>query len=423
MSSKPYCFKVGETCPRTAEPDPQLVFVLMPFRPKQEFDEVYEKGIRPAWESSGVKLRCLRADEWFHTRDIMCEVCYHIQRARYIVADMTGRNPNVFYELGLAHAFGKRVVLVTQRKDDVPVDLLPMYRVEYDYSAEGLSKLATELGRVAQALVGQAEPSKLAESRSKMPLPGKSFISETDGKEMILIPAGEFIMGSDTGRDDEKPQRKAYLPDFYISRYQVTNAEFEAFVKATGQVTTAEKEGKGRALLGGKWGWVKGADWRHPCGPDSSIAGREKHPVVQVSWSDAVAYCQWAGKRLPTEAEWEKAARGTGGRTWPWGNEWVDGKCNTSEAGVDDTTPVGRYSPASDSPYGVADMAGNVWEWTADWYRAYPGSTYKSDDFGDKRRVVRGGSWSSDQVFARCACRSRVSLDNCSLGLGFRVAE
>ena len=417
MRGKPYCFKMGETCPREADEDPKLVFVLMPFRPKREFDEIYEKGIRPGWESSDVAFHCLRADEWFHTRDIMCEVCRHIQRAHYIVADMTGRNPNVFYELGLAHAFGKDVVLITQSEDDVPVDLLPMYRVEYEPGTEGLSRLAAELHRAAKALSSQGRIGLRAATGK----PAGSIISPKDGMEMILIPAGEFIMGSDGGDEDEKPQHKVYLPDYYIGRYPVTNAEFERFVAASGHKPRAEKDDKGRVWQGDKWEWVKGANWCHPSGPASSITGKERHPVVQVSWDDAAAYAKWAGKRLPTEAEWEKAARGTDGRTWSWGDEWVDGKCNTAEARVGDTTPVGRYSPAGDSPYGVADMAGNVCEWTADWYERYPGSTHQSDEYGHKYRVLRGGSWRRNLSLARCASRYGYFPDGWGDFVGFRV--
>jgi sulfatase modifying factor 1 len=249
------------------------------------------------------------------------------------------------------------------------------------------------------------------------------FVSPRDGKEMILIPAGEFIMGSDTGSENQKPQRKVYLPDFYISRHPVTNAEFEAFVNATGRVTAAENEGEGEVWIPDKGIFaytVKGADWRHPCGPRSGIAGKEDHPVVQVSWHDAVAYCEWAGKRLPAEEEWEKAARGTDARAWPWGDEWEPGWCNAQER-VGSTTRVGRYSPEGDSPYGVADMAGNVWEWTADWYKAYPGSTYSEDEFGEKYRVVRGGSWLNRVSGTRCAVRFRNAPDSWDNAVGFRV--
>jgi formylglycine-generating enzyme required for sulfatase activity len=248
------------------------------------------------------------------------------------------------------------------------------------------------------------------------------FVSPKDRKEMILIPAGDFVMGSERGADDERPQQKVYVPDFYIARYPVTNAEFEAFVEATRYVTAAEKEGKGYCWLGNRLDWVHGADWRYPRGTIYvGIAGKDQHPVVQVSWDDALAYCQWAGKRLPTEAEWEKAARGTDGRTWPWGNEWVDGKCNTSEGDLRDTTPVDRYSPAGDSPYGIADMAGNVGEWTEDWYKAYPGSTFRKDAFGEKYRVVRGGSWEDYQKYTRCAVRDPLGPSIRYSQVGFRV--
>ena len=249
------------------------------------------------------------------------------------------------------------------------------------------------------------------------------MISVKNDKDMVLIPSGEFMMGSQTGEDREKPLRKVYLPDFYIARYPVTAVEFEVFVKETGYRTEAEKRGSGWVYREGKWAEVKGADWRHPSAPQSGIAGKQRHPVVQVSWDDAVAYAKWAGKRLPTEAEWEKAAHGKDGRTWPWGNEWVDGKCNTEEAGVGNTTPAGRYSPAGDSPYGVADMAGNVWEWTADWYDRYPGSSFKDDGFGRKYRVLHGGSWYRPRDFARCAYRYWGSPVDRWSDLGFRVAE
>jgi hypothetical protein len=126
----PYCFKIGRECPfgGEIEEDPQLVFVLMPFAP--EFDQIYQQGIKPAWEELG--FRVLRADEEFHVHDIMCHaICQNIQRARFIVADMTGRNPNVFYELGLAHAFGKPVILITPHKDYVPFDLQAILYINY----------------------------------------------------------------------------------------------------------------------------------------------------------------------------------------------------------------------------------------------------------------------------------------------------
>jgi len=219
---------------------------------------------------------------------------------------------------------------------------------------------------------------------------------------MVEIPAGEFIMGNDEGDDDEKPAHQIALEAFEIDLFEVTNADFARFVEATGYQTEAEKAGE--------------AGWR------AYAEGKDNHPVVKVTWNDANAYCQWLGKRLPTEAEWEKAARGTDGRTYPWGNEWDPNKANVKESGFRGTVAVGSFGEGA-SPYGVFDMAGNVWEWTADWYQAYPGSTYQSEYFGEKFRVTRGGGWfqEADKVttFNRSATDPKAANDD----LGFRCAR
>ena len=193
--------------------------------------------------------------------------------------------------------------------------------------------------------------------------------------EMILIPAGEFIMGSPEGEGDanEHPQHPVFLNAFYIDKYEVTNALYKQFMSATGHIAPLFWDDE---------------EYNHP-----------NQPVVRVTWHDAVAYAEWAGKRLPTEAEWEKAARGTDGRIYPWGNEWDSSKCNSgvSGDGYEYTAPVGSF-PAGASPYGVMDMAGNVWEWCADWYdKDYYSSQSsqqnpKGPDSGTYR-VLRGGSW------------------------------
>jgi len=203
-------------------------------------------------------------------------------------------------------------------------------------------------------------------------------ITGKDGKEMVYIPAGEFLMG-----EDKKP---VSVEAFYIDRYPVTNAEYKRFMDATRHSPPQH--------------------WRRGTYPE----GKADHPVVHVRWSDAAAYAEWAGKRLPTEAEWEKAARGTDGREYPWGNEFDKDKCNTNESGIWDTTPVGKYSPAGDSPYGVGDMAGNVWEWTAD------GS-------GLAAMPLRGGSWLDGRREARCASRRKHIPQRRNEFIGFRCAS
>ena len=200
------------------------------------------------------------------------------------------------------------------------------------------------------------------------------MVWKQDGKEMVRVPAGEFLYG------DKK--EKVNLPEFWIDKTPVTNAEYVHFVTETKREPLQHWKGKT---------------------PPKNIAD---HPVTYVSWQDAVAYAEWAGKRLPTEQEWEKAARGTDGREYPWG-KWENGCCNSSEAGVGGTTPVGKYSPQGDSPYGCVDMAGNVWEWTA-------------SDHESGGKVLRGGSWNSSQDDARAAFRGGSNPDVRRNDFGFR---
>jgi formylglycine-generating enzyme required for sulfatase activity len=229
---------------------------------------------------------------------------------------------------------------------------------------------------------------------------------------LVRVPAGEFLMGSVVARDkhaydDELPPHTVYLPDFYIGKYPVTNTQYQAFVRATGHRAPGH--------------WEQG---RIP-------AGKDNHPVVAVSWDDAVAFCDWLSRetkqpfRLPTEAEWEKSARGTDGRIYPWGDEPLDeDRCNFGK-NVGDTTTIGRYSPQGDSPYGCADMAGNVHDWCQSLYRPYP---YQVDDGREDLkaggwRVRHGGSWWSVALYVRCACRHWSTSDVRSYDLGFRVAR
>ncbi len=197
--------------------------------------------------------------------------------------------------------------------------------------------------------------------------------------EMVEVPAGEFIFG------EGKEQKTIHLDGFSISKYPVTNAEYAEFVREMGH--------------------------RAPYLWDGDEPPRDKlnHPVVRVSRHDANAYAEWAGKQLPTEEQWEKAARGSDGREYPWGTEFDSSRCNSKESGIGGTTPVGVY-PGGVSPYTVHDMAGNVSEWTAGEHEDASGS-----------RVLRGGSWEYDRNYARCAYRNRLLPLYVWVSFGFRV--
>ena len=271
---------------------------------------------------------------------------------------------------------------------------------------------------------------------------GAEIVHPKDNGKMVLVPAGGFIMGTShlqlqkivQGRRDssalkeifahEQPQHRVYLDSFYIDKYEVTNGQFKKFVDATGYVTDGEKQGWGYLWEGSnEWPRPKGASWRAPRGHGSSIRGKGNHPVVQVSYNDASAYLKWAGKRLPTEAEWEKAGRGIDGRLYPWGNGWDPSRLNSWEAGPHKTTPVGSYLRGV-SPYGAYDMLGNVWEWVLDWYHPtyYRTPRQWSNPTGPaegKHRVLRGACWLNEKHVTRCAHRDNyVSVPDFRIHLG-----
>jgi serine/threonine-protein kinase len=247
-----------------------------------------------------------------------------------------------------------------------------------------------------------------------------------DGATLVYVPEGEFTMGSD-GNLDEQPVHKINLNAFWIDQNEVTNTLFSAFVDATGYQTDAENLGWSYAWDDLNWSKTIEADWQHPNGADSNILGKEEHPVVQVSWNDAAAYCQWAGRRLPTEAEWEKAARGTDQRDYPWGNKTPNADLLNFLNNIGDTTEVGRY-PNGVSPYGAYDMAGNVWEWVNDWYRSDYYAAIEDNApspqgpaYGDGR-VLRGGSWINYYSVVRSADRNWSNPMFSFSSYGFRCA-
>jgi formylglycine-generating enzyme required for sulfatase activity len=277
-----------------------------------------------------------------------------------------------------------------------------------------------------------------------------------DTSNMTLIPAGEFLMGSDDKEcweeDGETIRRKVMIKSFYLERYAVSNEQFAKFVEETGYVTDAEKYGWsfvfyslidektkydiiGIAEQAPWWIAVKGASWKHPEGRNSSIKPRFNHPVIHVSWNDAKTYCQWAGKRLPTEAEWEYAASsGIVNRKYPWGNQlFLDGKhhCNIwqgefpKENSVEDgyfgTAPVDSFNP---NDFGLYNMSGNIWEWCADTFSNKPGLA-DNTTLDHTLKVIKGGSYLCHKSYCnryRIAARTYNSMDSSTGHMGFRCA-
>jgi len=330
-----------------------------------------------------------------------------------------------------------------------------------------------------------ALPARFAVDSSKIDIKASDSAS-TEG--MVLIPGGRFLMGSsdNEGRSDEYPQHAVEVKSFWMDATEVTNAQFKKFVDATGYITTAERKpdweelknqlppgtpkppdsvlvpaslvftpASGPIPLNNSaqwWTWVRGASWKHPQGPGSNIAGKDNYPVVHISWEDANAYARWAGKRLPTEAEWEFAARaGLNNRSFTWGSEAVNERQkkaniwqgnfpyrNLVADGFERSAPVRSFAP---NAYGLYDMAGNVWEWCADWYNAgyyaecagkttkYPHgakTSYDPEEPTVPKRVVRGGSFLCHDSYCasyRVSARMKTSPDTGLEHTGFRCVK
>jgi formylglycine-generating enzyme len=338
----------------------------------------------------------------------------------------------------------------------------------------------------AALLVSSGTMASFSANASSPDEPSRDQVRRKTPPGMAWIPGGAFLMGTNDKESfpDERPAHLVQVQNFWIDQHDVTNVEFFKFVEATGYITTAERKIDWEDLkkelppgtskpddsslapgalvfkptsgpvplddLSAWWRWVRGANWRHPEGPESSIQGRENHPVVQVSWNDAVAYAQWAGKRLPTEAEWEFAARGgLEAKRYVWGDEFKPGgkyQANTwqgifpvrdsGEDGFAGTSPVESF-PANG--YGLYDMGGNVWQWCSDWYRADsnmeaasknvcrnpvgPAESYDPGDPYAPKRVVKGGSFLCNPDYCesyRPSARRGTPPDTGSSHTGFR---
>lgn len=349
---------------------------------------------------------------------------------------------------------------------------------------------AKEAGTVLQDSAITSCSSGMPERFAGTPASELSIVAGENSTEgMMLIPGGTFMMGADNeqARPDEYPKHRVTVDGFWMDATEVTNAQFREFVEATGYVTTAERKPDWEELkkqlppgtprppeellvasslvftapayqvqlnnVAQWWSWVQGADWRHPEGPGSSIEGKDEYPVVHVSWDDAMAYAKWAGKRLPTEAEWEWAARGgLEEKTYPWGDEHVDAgkpKANSWQGRFPDkNTLKDQYydaAPVKSFPangYGLYDMAGNVWEWCSDWYRhdyyktvsrkegvknpQGPDSSFDPDEPLVPKRVQRGGSFLCHDSYCssyRVSARMKSSQDTGLSHAGFRCVK
>ncbi|WP_129730248.1 formylglycine-generating enzyme family protein [Ectobacillus funiculus] len=280
-------------------------------------------------------------------------------------------------------------------------------------------------------------------------------------EEMILIPGGTFLMGTDSREgfplDGEGPIRSVTVDSFLIDACTVTNSQFLEFVTDTGYITEAEQYGwsfvfyqfvseqtanqVSSVVQGTPWWWmVRGSCWKHPEGPDSNILSRLDHPVVHVSWNDANAYCSWAGKRLPTEAEWEYAARGgLFQKCYPWGDQLLPNgehycniwqgefpNVNTAADGYKGTAPAKSFPP---NGYGLYNVSGNVWEWCADWfspdYHLYDAKDNPKGPLQGESRVIRGGSYMCHDSYCnryRVAARTSNTPDSSTGHMGFRCA-
>jgi formylglycine-generating enzyme required for sulfatase activity len=269
-------------------------------------------------------------------------------------------------------------------------DLAPAHSVLTSYIVTGLADHTMDYFKVVAVVSGVQ--SGLSGEVAVMP----TKLNPVDGAEMIWIPAGNFSMGSASGKSDEMPVHQVTLDGYYIYKNLVTVAMYEKFCAATGRKMPGPPN----------WGW-----------------DNTNYPMVKVTRDDVIAYSQWAGGTLPTEAQWEKAARGTSGSAYPWGDTWNPNNCN-AEATLGSPSPVGSF-PRGASPYGVLDMAGNVWEWCSDWYDPGYYATSPTDNPpgppSGTRRVIRGGGWFMDAKLCRSACRLSIKPWDAEDDLGFRL--
>ena len=374
--------------------------------------------------------------------------------------------------------------MVKKTLNNIYPSLLLVFLAVFTNGCKQKDKPATAEKKTAEVCCESNIPSRFGKAYGEGTIKPLDAASQNT-KGMVLIKGGSYKMGGDNKQagDDEYPKHKVTVDGFWMDATEVTNAQFKAFVKATGYVTTAEKKPDWEEMkkqlppgtakpdeslfvpaglvftppdhsvdlrdYGQWWSWQNGANWQHPQGPKSNIIGKDNYPVVQISWYDANAYCKWAGKRLPTEAEWEWAARGgLENNIYPWGNEGIDQgkvKANTWQGSFPEkntmrdpfynASPVKSFSP---NGYSLYDMAGNVWEWCSDYYKndyyksspeknpKGPSDSYDPDEPYAKKRVIRGGSFLCNDSYCsgyRVARRMKSTEDTGLEHVGFRAVK
>lgn len=405
---------------------------------RQAADKIYA-----ALEAEGI--RC-----WAAHRDILpgdnwlAAIIGAIEKSKILVLIFSSNaNQSQWVQDEIKLALEEKIKIIPFRIDNVsPVGELKILKVRCQWLDAFTAPIAEHIGKLVEAVCRHLEirekiqdsddipeEVKAVQSKCKKVYKNNKGFWEADyGDDIIMayIPPGEFTMGSND-RDEERPPHTVYLDGYWIGKTEVTVKQFGLFVEDESYVTDAEKRGEATIRTGGKPEIKKGITWKNP-----GFKQDDNHPVVCVSWDDVQSYCKWLSKRIglifkmPTEAQWEKAARGIDSRKYPWGNGEPDEKLANFDKKIGKTSPLGSY-PDGASPYGLLDMAGNVWEWCkdaykSDYYKESPTKNPPGPD-SDSKRVQRGGCWDYDAGYLRCAFRGQGTPHLCFNIVGFRLCQ
>ena len=410
------------------------------YRDRQAADKVYA-----ALEAEGI--RC-----WAAHRDILpgdnwlAAIIGAIEKSKILVLIFSSNaNQSQWVQDEIKLALEEKIRIIPFRIDDVsPEEELKILKVRCQWLDAFTPPIEEHIGKLVEAVCRHLEirekiqkpddipeDVKAVQAKCKKVYKNNQGFWEADYGDdiiMVYIPPGEFTMGSNE-KDNEKPPHTVFLDGYWMGKYEVTVEQFGLFVEDESYVTVAEKRGEAITWTGGKFEKKEGITWKNP-----GFKKDDNHPVACVSWDDARAYCKWLSHKkgllfkLPTEAQWEKASRGTDKRKYPWGNQVPNKDLANFDSNIGKTTPVGSY-PDGASPYGLLDTAGNVWEWCNDWYEIdyYKKSPAKNppgpESSSNKVRVQRSGSWNYDAGYLCCAFRGKGTPSYCFKYVGFRLCQ